>query len=108
MHDILINAIGIAGAGLILLGFYRTSIGKWSGKSLWYELDNLVGASLLIIYQLSVGAYVSVSLNIIWAIVAIKGATSIAQRRGWNIKDSLTIAQREMSKQHRRKKRAGQ
>ena len=74
--------IGIIGAGFILLGFWRTSIGKWTGKSLWYELDNLVGAILLIVYQLSVGAYVSVTLNIVWAIVAFAGVTSIAQRRG--------------------------
>ena len=81
LPSIAITIIGILGAGCILLGFYRTSIGKWTGKSLWYELDNLIGASLLIIYQLSVGAYVSVTLNVVWAIVAIRGVTSIAQRR---------------------------
>ena len=75
------NAIGVLGASCILLGFYRTSIGKWSGKSLWYELDNLVGASLLIIYQLSVGAYVTLFLNVIWVIVAFAGITSIIERR---------------------------
>jgi hypothetical protein len=75
------TAFGIAGAFCILLGFYRTSIGKWTGKSLWYELDNLVGASLLIVYQLSIGAYVTLSLNVVWVIVAFAGITSIAQRR---------------------------
>jgi membrane-bound ClpP family serine protease len=77
------NIIGVIGACCILLGFYRTSIGKWTGKSLWYELDNFVGATLLVIYQLSVGAYISVTLNIIWAVVALRGITSIAQRRDW-------------------------
>lgn len=75
------TVIGVFGAGCILFGFYRTSIGKWTGKSFLYELDNLVGALLLIIYQLSVGAYVSVTLNIVWAIVAFAGATSIVERR---------------------------
>lgn len=75
------TTIGLVGAFLILLGFYRTSIGKWTGKSFWYELDNLVGASLLIIYQLSIGAYVTLVLNITWVIVAFAGITSIAQRR---------------------------
>ncbi len=75
------TVIGTVGAACILLGFYRTSIGKWTGKSFWYELDNLVGALLLIIYQMSVGAYVSVTLNVVWAVVAIRGVTSIAQRR---------------------------
>jgi membrane-bound ClpP family serine protease len=75
------TVFGLVGASCILLGFYRTSIGKWTGKSFWYELDNLVGASLLIIYQLSIGAYVTLVLNIVWVIVAFAGITSIAQRR---------------------------
>lgn len=75
------TAFGLAGASFVLFGFYRTSIGKWTGKSFWYELDNLIGASLLIIYQLSIGAYVTLVLNITWVIVAFVGITSIAQRR---------------------------
>lgn len=75
------TAFGLAGASCILFGFYRTSIGKWTGKSFWYELDNLVGAVLLIIYQLSVGAYVTLFLNVIWVIVAFVGITSIVERR---------------------------
>jgi hypothetical protein len=75
------TAFGIAGASCILFGFYRTSIGKWTGKSFLYELDNLFGAILLIIYQLSIGAYVTLLLNVIWAVVAFVGVTSIAQRR---------------------------
>ncbi len=75
------TAFGLAGASCVLFGFYRTSIGKWTGKSFWYELDNLVGASLLIIYQLSIGAYVTLVLNVTWVIVAFVGITSIAQRR---------------------------
>lgn len=65
LNSTLSTVIGTIGAGCILLGFYRTSIGKWTGKSFWYELDNLVGAVLLIIYQMNVGAYVSVTLNIV-------------------------------------------
>lgn len=74
------NIIGTAGACLILLGFYRTSIGKWKNKSFWYELDNTVGAILLIIYQFHLRAYISVILNVIWAIVAFRGLVSFAER----------------------------
>ncbi|HSX46686.1 MAG TPA: hypothetical protein VLF87_01700 [Patescibacteria group bacterium] len=77
--------IGVAGAICILFGFYRVSIGKWNGKSVWYELDNLLGAALLVIYQLRVGAYVSVVVNVIWAIMAVVGVSSIAQRRSKKI-----------------------
>jgi hypothetical protein len=75
------NVIGTVGASMILFGFYRTSIGKWKNKSFWYELDNTVGAVLLIIYQMQLKAYISVVLNIIWAIVAFRGLVSFAERR---------------------------
>lgn len=78
--ELVYNVIGVVGSLLILFGFYRTSIGKWTGKSFWYELDNLVGAVLVIIYQVHYHAYISVVLNIIWAIVAFRGLTSFAQR----------------------------
>jgi hypothetical protein len=74
------NIIGTLGASMILFGFYRTSIGKWENKSFWYELDNVVGALLLIVYQMHLKAYISVILNVIWAFVAFRGLTSFAQR----------------------------
>jgi hypothetical protein len=75
------SALGIIGGLLILLGFYRISIGKWTGKSLWYEMDNLFGSVLLLIYQLHYHVYVSVVLNVIWAIVAFRGIVSYKERR---------------------------
>lgn len=71
---------GITGALLILLGFYRTSIGQWKTKSFWYELDNAFGALLLIVYQAHLHAYISAVLNVIWAIVAFRGLTSFVER----------------------------
>lgn len=75
------DVLGAAGAILILFGFYRTSIGKWTNTSFWYELDNMVGAGLLVIYNLDRRAYISLVLDTIWVIVAIRGITSIAERR---------------------------
>lgn len=77
----LFEIIGAAGAALLLFSFYRTSIGKWSGKSLLYELDNLVAALCLTTYAVHKQAYTSIVLNAIWAVVAIKGISSIAERR---------------------------
>jgi hypothetical protein len=74
------DVIGSMGAGLILLGFYRTSIGKWKNKSFWYELDNTVGALFLVIYSIHHHAYISVVINTIWAIVAFRGLSSFAER----------------------------
>jgi uncharacterized membrane protein len=72
--------IGIIGAVLIILGFYRISVGKWNGKSFWYELDNLIGAIFVGIYQLHHKAYISVVINIVWGTVALRGLSSYAER----------------------------
>ena len=74
------DVIGVLGASMILFGFYRTSIGEWTNKSFWYELDNVVGAVLMIFYQLHHRAFISVILNVVWAVVAFRGLTSFAER----------------------------
>lgn len=76
-----IDWVGIFGGVMFLVAFWRTSIGKWTGKSLWYELDNLIGAVCMSIYAFSKGAFISIALNAVWAIVAIRGVTSLAERR---------------------------
>ena len=78
--DFFFNALGIAGACLLLFGFYRTSIGKWDGKSLWYELDNLAGATMVVIYQLHHGAYITSALNVIWGLFAVWGIVMFVRR----------------------------
>ena len=78
--DFIYTVIGAIGACLVLFGFYRLSIGKWKNKSFWYELDNTVGALMLMAYQLHLGAYIGVVVNAIWAVVAFKGLTSFAER----------------------------
>lgn len=75
------TVVGIIGAILFLFGFYRISIGKWTGKSMWYELDNFIGAILITIYQFHYRVYISVIVNIIWAAVALRGITSLRERR---------------------------
>jgi hypothetical protein len=81
MHSHVIDIVGVLGCLLVLFAFYRTSIGRWTGKSLWYELDNLLGAVCLIIYSYEKAAYVNIILNLVWAVVAFRGVTSIAERR---------------------------
>lgn len=75
-----VDIVGALGACLVLFGFYRISIGRWKNKSFWYELDNFVGALLLVYYQIHTQAYISVVVNIIWATVAFRGLTPFAER----------------------------
>lgn len=76
-----IDWIGVLGGVMLLFAFWRTSIGKWTGKSVLYELDNLIAAACLISYSISKGAFVSVVVNSVWAIVAFRGVSSWAERR---------------------------
>lgn len=76
-----IDWIGLLGGILLLVGFWRTSIGQWKTSSFWYELDNLTGCTLLLIYAWQKHAYVNIVLNIIWGIVAFRGLASYAERR---------------------------
>jgi hypothetical protein len=85
-HDIVVSisfvdVIGLTGAGLIIFGFFRISLGMWTSRSLWYEIDNLAGASLMAVHELLIGAYIPLVLSLMWAIVAIKGLTSFAERK---------------------------
>lgn len=80
-HWELIDWIGALGGAVLLFAFARISLGLWKSTSLWYELDNFVAAVLLGVYTLRKGAIVSALINVIWAIVALKGVTSLAERR---------------------------
>ena len=80
MHGHVIDYIGLLGGLFFLFGFWRTSIGQWKGTSFWFEFDNLVGALLMSFYAYSKGAYVSIALNIVWGIVALRGVSSYAER----------------------------
>lgn len=80
MTDTVFNAFGFIGAALILLGFYRISIGRWTRKSVLYELDNLFGALFLVAYQIHNHTYITVVLNVVWVVVAIHGLIPFAER----------------------------
>ncbi len=80
----LYDIVGYTGAFLILFGFYRTSIGKWTNKSLLYELDNFVGAACLLVYNIHNATYVGVLVNIVWLGVAVRGMSSFADRYSKN------------------------
>ena len=77
---IFFNLLGIAGSLLLLFGFYRVNSGKWNNKSFWYEFDNIIGAALIIVYQIHYHAYVSVVVNAIWGAVAVVGVVVFARR----------------------------
>ncbi len=92
--DLAYTIIGSTGACLILFGFYRTSIGRWTNKSLWYELDNVIGPLMLITYSLHFRAYVSVVINTVWMIVAFRGLVPFAERYSSRLRKQAKKAKR--------------
>lgn len=76
-----IDYIGVIGGLFYLFAFWRISIGKWTGKSFWYEMDNLIGAVLMSFYAFSKEAYIGIVLNIVWGVVAFKGISSYSERK---------------------------
>jgi len=78
--------IGITGMLLVLAGFWRTSVGKWNNKSFIYELDMIIGASLLILYQIHFKAYVALPINIVLVFVSFRGLSSYAESYAHSVK----------------------
>lgn len=76
-----IDWIGLLGGILLLVGFWRTSIGKWKTTSFWYELDNVIGCGLLLVYAWEKHAYVNIVLNVVWGVVAFRGLASYEERK---------------------------
>lgn len=80
---------GIAGMLFIVLGLWRTSSGRWRHSSTWYELDTIIGASLIIVYQLDAKAYVTLPINVFLVIICFRGLSSYAERYALRQKRSL-------------------
>jgi hypothetical protein len=62
--------IGWIGALEVILAYLLVSLHKVDGKSFKFQLLNLTGAGLLIIYTLNKEAFASAFVNIIWTGIA--------------------------------------
>jgi hypothetical protein len=97
--DLTFTVIGAIGAGLILFGFYRTSIGRWTNKTLWYELDNVIGPVLLIAYSLHFQSYVTIVINLVWIAVAFRGLMPFAERYSRRLRRQVKAQRRKAAAQ---------
>lgn len=64
----LIEAIGWAGAGALLVGFVMNIFGKITAGSVLYLILNLLGSALLLYNAWVNGAYPFVVVNLCWVI----------------------------------------
>jgi hypothetical protein len=78
---LLIEVIGWAGAALILVAYGMLSAGKLSGRSVSYQVMNVVGATGFVINSGYNGAIPSAALNVIWVGIGLFALARIRARR---------------------------
>ncbi|MBB6344248.1 CBU_0592 family membrane protein [Nonomuraea muscovyensis] len=74
--DLLLDAIGWIGAGLLVVGYGMVSAARMSGDSASYQALNLVGSAALMVNSAHNDAWPSAGLNLIWAAI---GAVSLVK-----------------------------
>ncbi len=68
--ELAVEAVGWAGALLILLGYILVTTGKLAGRSPAFQWMNLLGAAGFIVNGWWHGALPSTVLNVIWLLIA--------------------------------------
>lgn len=69
--NLFVEIAGWLGGGLILLGYVLVSSGRLEGRSVAYQLLNLVGSAGFIVNAAWHGALPPMALNVIWCGVAL-------------------------------------
>ena len=64
--------IGASGATLILIAFILEQTHRWKDTDLKYDVVNLLGSVLLIVYAVLLHSYPFLVLNGVWAIVSLR------------------------------------
>ena len=68
---LLINILGWTGSVLYLLAYALVSLKKAEGDSLLYQGMNIIAGLLLVIYTVSLGAYATTALNVVWTAIGV-------------------------------------
>ncbi len=65
--------LGLLGAGLLLLAYFKNSTSKWTSRNISYHVTNLGGAVLICVNTYYFSVYGPFILNIFWALIALNG-----------------------------------
>lgn len=71
MLEIAIEIAGWVGAVLVLIGYVLVSTGRLEGRSIAFQMLNLIGALGFIANTAWHGAIPSMALNIVWSAIAL-------------------------------------
>jgi hypothetical protein len=80
-EQIIVEAVGWAGAFLILLAYFLLSSGKLTGQSVSYQWMNVVGAAGFVVNGWWHRALPSATLNVLWLMIGVFAIIRITQRR---------------------------
>ena len=80
--EIAVEVAGWTGAALILGAYALLSAGKLTGRSLAYQLMNVVGAAGFVVNGWWHGALPSAALNVLWLLIGAVASWRIMKRRG--------------------------
>ena len=80
--EIAVEVAGWIGAGLILGAYALLSAGRLTGKSLTYQLMNVVGAAGFVMNGWWHGALPSAALNVLWLLIGAVASWRILKRKG--------------------------
>ena len=79
---IAVEIVGWIAAVLILTAYAMLSAGKLTGKSVSYQVLNIVGAAGFVVNTAYNGAIPSAVLNVIWVGIGIYALVKIRAKRG--------------------------
>ncbi len=81
--SLLLEILGMLGAGALLYAYAMLSMRKMSGDSLVYQLINLGGAVALMVNSAAHFAWPSAVLNLIWSGIGLFALWRLATTRPW-------------------------
>jgi hypothetical protein len=73
---------GWIGTALLIGGYLLVSSGKLEGKSIPFNLINVVGAALMVVATAAKGVWSSVALNLIWVAIGTRAILGLLRSRG--------------------------
>lgn len=72
MEPDFVNIFGAVGAAVILTAFILNQLGKWDVSNFKFDLFNLAGSLLLLIYSISTSSTPFILTNTVWAIFSFR------------------------------------
>ena len=75
------TAIGTVGVLILLIFFILNQLKIMSAENIWYDLGNLVGASLLVVYAYLLWSIPFLILESVWALFSLREVINDLRRK---------------------------